>query len=388
MIKAQTTQLQNRFSRKNGRQMGEDLIEKLGGVPDACWLFCSPENELTSLVKGVHEAIGKGTLIGCTTDGEISTAGFTTGSAVLGGIISDQIQFEVVAATEISRNSEQAGKDLAGEFSDSVQYVQLFSDGLTGDGSAILRGMESVFAGGIPVSGGTSADAGRFQKTWQFQGGRVLTDAAVAIGFSGDFKLGTGVRSGWTPIGLPKKVTRAQGNILYELNGESALNVYERFLGKHAKNLPSVGVEYPLGLIDQFESPDGNEHLLLRATMSVVDHSDGSIQFAGEIPEGAMVYLMCGDRASILDATEDAVHLATEELGENTAPALVFFYSCMARKTLLGLRTKEELERIRAQFPSSVPVIGFYTYGEYCRLGFNRPSVLHNETATISLIGV
>jgi hypothetical protein len=60
----------------------------------------------------------------------------------------------------------------------------------------------------------------------------------------------------------------------------------------------------------------------------------------------------------------------------------------MARKTLLGLRTKEELERIRAQFPSSVPVIGFYTYGEYCRLGFNRPSVLHNETATISLIGV
>ncbi len=389
MIKAETTQLQDRFSLKNGRRMGEALIEKLGGMPNACWLFCSPENDLTSLVRGVHEALDSVTIIGCTTDGEISSAGFSTDSAVLGGILSDQIEFESVVVTQISRDSEQAGKDLAKGFSDSVQYVQLFSDGLTGDGSAILRGMESVFAGHIPVSGGTSADAGKFQKTWQFRDGRVLSDAAVAIGFSGDFKLGTGVRSGWSPIGLPKKVTRARGNILYELNGESALNVYERFLGKHAKNLPAVGVEYPLGLINQFENPDKkDDHLLLRATMSLVDRKDGSIQFAGEIPEGAMVYLMCGDRTSILDATEEAVRLATEELGEDTEPALVFFYSCMARKALLGLDTKEELERIRAQFPATVPVIGFYTYGEYCRLGCNRPSLLHNETATISVIGV
>jgi hypothetical protein len=387
MIKAETTHLQERFSLKNGRQMGETLIEKLGGIPDACWLFCSPENDLASLVRGASEALGSSALIGCTTDGEISSAGFSTGSAVLGGIRSDQLEFELVGVTDIGRDSEQAGKDLATGFSDSIRYIQLFSDGLSGDGSAILRGMASIFAGDVPISGGTSGDAGKFRKTWQFKGGRVLTDAAVAIGFSGDFKLGTGVRSGWTPIGLPKKVTRARGNILYELNGEPALNVYERFLGKHAKNLPAVGVEYPLGIINTFEGQDENDPLLLRATMSV-DRSDGSIQFAGEIPEGAMVHLTCGDRASILDATEEATRLGIAELGDNPEPALVFFYSCMARKTLLGLRTKEELERVRAQFSPAVPVIGFYTYGEYCRLGCNRPSLLHNETATISVIGV
>lgn len=386
MIKAETIQLKDKYSRRAGRRMGEDLIHKLGMPPNACWLFCSPENDLESLVKGVYEAVGIRTVIGCTTDGEICTDGFSTGSAVLGGVASDQIGFEMVSTHDISRNNEHAGRDLAEAFSDSVRYVQLFSDGVTGDGSALLRGMASAFTNEIPISGGTSGDAGKFLKTWQFQGDRVISDAAVAIGFTGDFKLGTGVRSGWSPIGLPKKVTRAAGNVLYELNGESALSVYERFLGKHAKRLPAVGVEYPLGLIGQFEDQHGKDHLLLRATMSV-NRDERSIRFAGEIPEGAMVYLTCGDRSSILDATEEAVLMAIEDLGRTAKPSLVFFYSCMARKTILGLRTKEEIERVRSQFDSVVPILGFYTYGEYCRVKRGGPSLLHNETATLSLIG-
>jgi hypothetical protein len=247
--------------------------------------------------------------------------------------------------------------------------------------------MTSVFGRDIPIAGGTAGDGGQFKQTWQFQGDRVFSDAAVAIGFSGDFKLGTGVNSGWVPIGLPKKVTRATGNVLYELNGESALNVYERFLGRHAQKLPAVGVEYPLGLVDPCHERDGSDQLLLRATMSV-DRQAGAIRFAGEIPEGSMVHLTCGDRTSILEATEKAARLAIEDLGDGTQPAFVFFYSCMARKTILGLRTREEIERIRVYIAPEVPVLGFYTYGEYCRPGPNRPSALHNETATLSVIGV
>jgi hypothetical protein len=386
MIKAATIQLKDTFSREAGRRMGEGLIERLGLLPDACWLFSSPDNDLELLVKGVYESLGIRTLIGCTTAGEISTDGFTTGSAVLGGIASDQINFEMVSVRDIGRNSQEAGRELATAFSDSVCYVQLFSDGLSGNGSAILRGMAAAFKAEIPVAGGTAGDEGKFIKTWQFRGDQVLSDAAVAMGFSGDFKLGTGVWSGWSPIGLPKRVTRAKGNVLYELNGESALNVYERFLGKHAQRLPAVGVEYPLGIIGQFDGPDGSDHLLLRATMSV-DREERSIRFAGEIPEGAMVYLTCGDRSAILDATEKAVRLAIQDLGDTTTPSIVFFYSCMARKTLLGLRTKDEIERVHSQFIPAVPIIGFYTYGEYCRVNRNGPSLLHNETATLSVIG-
>ena len=387
MIQAATIQLQDAFSLKKGRRIGEALVARLGRLPDACWLFCAPAKDLDALVQGVYDAIGRRPLIGCTTDGEISNSGFSTGSAVLGGLITDQLGFEMAAIQGVGRDGEKAGRDLAAAFSDAVRYVQLFSDGVTGDGSAILRGMASVFDTDIPVSGGTAGDGGQFRRTWQFQDDRVFNDAAVAIGFTGDVKLGTGVKSGWTPIGLPKKVTRATGNVLYELNGESALSVYERFLGRHAHKLPAVGVEYPLGLVDPDSGSGGKDDLLLRATMSV-DRQAGAIRFAGEIPEGCMVYLTCGDRSAILEATEQAARRAIEDLGAGTQPAFGFFYSCMARKALLGGRAREEIDRVRLHIPPDVPVLGFYTYGEYCRSGPQRPSVLHNETATLAVIGV
>ena len=108
---------------------------------------------------------------------------------------------------------------------------------------------------------------------------------------------------------------------------------------------------------------------------------------AGEVPEGATAYLTCGDRTSILNATAKAIRLAIKDLGQKKRPALIFFYSCMARKTLLGLRTREEIERVRSQFDPTVPTLGFYSYGEYCRVKRNGPNLLHNETATISVIG-
>ncbi len=374
--------------------MARNLAQRLGGTPSACWLFCSPEAGLAELLKGVREAAGTDTIIGCTTDGEVCEAGFCTKSAVLGGILTDRIEFSVVAVEGIGRDPEGAGRDLAQKLPQGTKYLQLFSDGLTGNGNAMLRGVASHLGNSVPVGGGTAGDAGRFHRTWQFIGDRLLTDAAVAIGFSGDFRLGTGVESGWMPIGLPKRVTRASGNILYELNGERALRVYERFLGKHASRLPGVGVEYPLLIVGNYAGFSDESVRLLRATMAV-DRKNGSIRFAGDIPEGAMVCLTCGDRASVLRAVSSAARHALEDFktdagdgSEALSPGIVFSYSCMARKIVLGRNTKEELSLIRQAVGTQVPVIGFYSYGEYCRTRRGGPSLLHNETATISVLGI
>ena len=385
MFKAATVQLKAPFSENKGRRLGEGLIGKLGRKPDVCWLFCSAQKGVKNLLKGVNAAVDTDNLIGCTTDGEISNEGFSTGSAVLVGIVTDRIDFHLSVVENLSQDSEDAGRKLAQGLPESTRYLQLFSDGITGNGCAILRGVSSVFGDKIPVSGGTAADDGKFQKTWQFAGKRMLTDAAVAVGFSGDFKLGTGVHSGWTPIGLSKKVTRSSENVLYELNGEPALKVFERFLGKHAHKLPEIGVEYPLGLAGRWGDVGGEDYFLLRATMSV-NRKEGSIRFAGEIPEGAMVNLTCGDISSVLKAARKTAQLAMTDLGDAEA-VMIFCYSCMARKIVLGRRTREEIELIRKAIGPELPVVGFYSYGEFSRVKCNGPSFLHNETATVSVIG-
>ena len=386
MFKAATIDFKEPFSQDMGRRMGHALVEELGQTPKACWLFCTPDEGLEDLLGGVNDTVGTKNLIGCTTDGEIFSDGFREGSAVLAGIASDQIDFHIASVKNLGQGSEEAGKALAKLLPHTVCYVQLFSDGLTGNGSAILRGMASVLGERTPVGGGTAGDAGKFHRTWQFAGEKVLSDGAVAIGFSGDFQLGTGVRSGWSPIGLPKKTTRASGNVLYELDGQPALKVYERFLGKHAEKLPAVGVEYPLGLNGKWGDVGGDDYSLLRATMSVNRH-EGSITFAGEIPEGTMVHLTCGDNTSILEAAGKAVRLAMADIGDRN-PVMIFVYSCMARKLVLGRRTREEIEHIRREVGTGIPMVGFYTYGEYCRIRRHGPSLLHNETVTISVIGI
>ena len=208
----------------------------------------------------------------------------------------------------------------------------------------------------------------------------------MGIGFSGEVKVGTGVQSGWSPIGIARKVTRSRKHILYELDGQPALEVYKRFFGKHAENLPLVGIEYPLGLLDCSDAlDDPNYSVVLRASVSI-NHEDGSIKFAGEIPEGAMVRLTCGDLKCTLDAAGMAARMALLDLG-NCSPSMVFFFSCMARRIVLGRRTGEEVEKVRLETGVEVPILGFYSYGEFCPTKRGRPSLLHNETATVSILG-
>ncbi len=98
MLKAETMVIREPFTRKSGQKRGEALCSKLGNTPQACWLFCSPKPGIKNLVMGIVEAVKTDTLVGCSTDGEISGDGISSKSAVLAGIVSDQIGFEVVWA--------------------------------------------------------------------------------------------------------------------------------------------------------------------------------------------------------------------------------------------------------------------------------------------------
>lgn len=385
MLQAATVKCDEKFTRAAGRQMGEALLRQLDRVPKACWLFCAPLSGIEELLKGICEGAGTEQIIGCTSDGEISSAGLSMNSAVLAGVVSDHIDFEIVSVQGLKKDSAAAGRQLADGFSSTPQCLQIFSDGLTGNGCAIIDGITSVLGDHIPVTGGAAGDNGQFIKTLQFGGGRIYTDAVCGIAFYGDFQIGTGLDSGWTPIGVPKQVTKARGRIVYELNGEPALNVYERFLGNHAHKLPAIGVEYPLGFKKPSISVNQEDLYILRATMSV-DRKARSITFAGEIPEGALVNLTCGDNASVLEAAETAARQARSAFGDVT-PGIIFCYSCMARKIVLGSHTEEEIKRVQAEFGSQVPLIGFYTYGEFCPAGGTASNHLHNETITLNVVG-
>jgi len=196
------------------------------------------------------------------------------------------------------------------------------------------------------------------------------------------------VRHGWEPVGLPMKVTTAEGAKLIEINNRPALSIYEDYFGKKVEELikkpiARMAYTYPLGM-----SVEGSSELLIRDV--VIADEKGVITCAAEIPEGSEIRLMLGDPDKAIQAAKEAAENALSQL-KGIKPKVVFVFNCMARSKLLGARKEEEIAVIQEVLGKEVPLIGFYTYGELAPMaGILGPecfSVWHNETMALMVLG-
>jgi hypothetical protein len=373
-----------------GNEAALAALAKLSIKPDILWVFGAITYNQQKLLDGIAAAAPEVPVVGCTTDGEISNKGLSVNSVVVMALASDTIRFETTYVENLSKDSYAAGAQIGKAFQGvGSRYIQIFSDGLSGNADQIIKGIKHHMGDDIKIAGGTAGDGGDFKRTFQYYGNRVLTDSIVAVAFQGRFGIGTGMACGWFPVGIAKKVTKAVGNVVFELDGQPALQAYERFLGKHAERLPAVGVEYPLGLLESDSDSEEEGYFLCRATIGV-DREAGAIIFAGNVPEGSLVKMTIGNDGDIIQAARQAANSAMERLGQvdpALKPQAIFLYSCMARKIVLGTRTDEEIMAVKEVVGKHVPIIGFYTYGEYCPIGECEKSCFHNETATLTIIG-
>lgn len=373
-----------------GLEAAQAAIALLPHPPDIIWAFGAIKFDQEQLLAGIGSVAPGVTVIGCSTDGEIATTGLGLDSLVTLAVASDTIRFHTAQVEQVSADSYAAGAALGEKFKNlDCSYIQIFTEGIKANADEILLGMKASLGNDISVAGGASGDGGVFKQTFQYHNESVLTDSIVAVAFEGDFEFSTGVGCGWFPVGIAKKVTKATGNVVYELDGQPALQVYEKYLGRHASKLPAVGVEYPLGLLAPTSEPDDSDTFVCRATMGV-DHQAGSITFAGDIPEGVWVKMTMGYESDIIQAATEAARTAMDKLlGRNPEikPKIVFIYSCMARKIVLGSKTQNEIAAVQNIVGDTIPIIGFYTYGEFAPAGESNASYFHNETVTLSIIG-
>jgi hypothetical protein len=168
-------------------------------------------------------------------------------------------------------------------------------------------------------------------------------------------------------------VTRSSGNVLYELDGSSALELYKRYLGEHAAGLPASGLLFPLSL----RLPD--RPAVVR-TILAVDERAGSLTFAGDIPTGAHVRLMKANFDRLIDGASAAARSASL----SGPPELAILISCVGRKLVLRSRVDEEVEAAREVFGAGARFAGFYSYGEVSPFSAAARCELHNQTMTIT----
>jgi hypothetical protein len=331
-------------------------------------------------------------VFGCSTAGEICGTQVSDESLVV-----TAVRFEHTRLRSVQVNlSRVAGSFQAGEWiaqrlpatihddetgrEEALAHVLVLSDGLKVNGSEFVAGLREHLPDGIAVTGGLAADGARFGETLVFHDGAPLPDTVAAVGlYGGRLKVGFGSLGGWDSFGPDRLVTKSKANVLYELDGQSALGLYKQYLGEHAKGLPATGLLFPLSIRSR-----SGETPVVRTILSL-DEAAQSMTFAGDIPQGAYARLMKANFDRLIDGASGAARTSCEPLG-STASELAILISCVGRKLVLKQRIEEEVEAVREVLGPGAALAGFYSYGEISPFTPGAKCELHNQTMTITTL--
>jgi hypothetical protein len=289
------------------------------------------------------------------------------GASTSGEITNDEVSEHSIAVMllEISRDtyrlnvfdgegktSSQVGQGVA-EWAKTLYdnpAIMVMSAGLRADGEQIVNGIIYTMERQVPLFGGLAGTEPGMQETFVFNTSQVLADGVVALAFDQNTIALQGIAaSGWKGIGTPKTITKAEGNIVYRIDDEPALDLYNKYLD--IGNDTTLAMEYPLLLMRD----DGSS--VLRAAFLV--NEDKSIIYAGTVPEGAKVRFSMSPGFEII---EHAVEQMSEFNQKIPRPDAIVLFSCKGRHLALGQMVKDEISAIRKLW--KVPLVGFFTFGE------------------------
>lgn len=358
----------------------DGAASSLSGVADLVLIFGSTTRLAATPFAALKAAYPAALIVGCSTAGEIFGTNVQDDTLTATAVRFSGTRVRLAKALiDDAAESHAAGAALARQLPpDGLRHVLVFSDGLRVNGTNLVDGLAQVLPAQVAVTGGLSGDGANFKRTLVIADAPAAEGVIAAIGFYGEsLRVGYGSLGGWDPFGPDRLITRARDNVLFELDGQSALALYKRYLGEHAAGLPAAGLLFPLEL---HETAGSSAPGLVR-TILAVDEEEQSMTFAGDMPEGVYARLMKANFDRLVDGAAGAAQTAT--LGD--APtALAILISCVGRKLVLQQRIEEEVESVSEVLGPAAVLTGFYSYGEISPSMPAAKCELHNQTMTVT----
>jgi len=200
----------------------------------------------------------------------------------------------------------------------------------------------------------------------------------AALGFYGtSLKMSQGCAHGWDNFGPPRRITRAEGPTLFELDGKPALDLYEHYLGDYAAQLPASALRFPLLVND----PSDPSRSVIRTVLNV-DRDTRSLTFAASIHDGWTARPMRGAFDNLAEGAAAAAREAHAG-ARGTNKGLALLVSCVGRRIVMGEHTSDEIEAVASILPTGFEQVGFYSHGEISDSASGGFCGLHNQTMTI-----
>jgi hypothetical protein len=370
------------FSYHPDRKWSVPALPALDSDRTLVLVFAAPETiEHPAPLQELARAFPQSCIIGCSTAGEIAGRQVEDGSISVAVARFAHARVATAATCITESGSREAGERLGRQLDPAgLRAVIVLAEGLDVNGSEFTAGLSGSLPRGVMVTGGLAGDGARFQGTWVLDKDGAQRGAAVAAGLYGErLHIGIGSHGGWQAFGPERRITRASGNVLYELDHEPALALYKQYLGEHAARLPGSALNFPLAI----RAPGAPAETLVRC-IAGVDEKEQSITFAGDMPAGYLARLMRADFEHLIAGGAGA---AAQARGDATAggPTLALIVSCAGRREVLGERAEDEVAAAARGLPAGSLQAGFYAYGEIAPYA-GRLCDLHNQTITLTTL--
>lgn len=315
----------------------------------------------------------------CSTAGEIYQEDVYSDSLVAVAMSFDKttIEAKTINIKDYS-DSYNAGIGLVKKIAkENLAYLMVLSDGSLVNGSELVKGLSSKVNKDILITGGLAGDGADFQSTLLGLNEQPKEGEIIAIGFYGDnLTVEHGSQGGWDIFGLEKRITKSTDNVLYELGGQNALELYKKYLGPESKNLPGAALLYPLSVVIP-----GASKPIVRTILSI-NEEEKSMTFAGDVPVGSQVRFMKSNFSRLTKAASEAA--SKTSLKHKEQPDLAILISCVGRKLVLGEKIDDEVKAVSKSFNDETLLAGFYSYGEISPFNEGGDCQLHNQTMTIT----
>lgn len=372
------------------RRLGAQRWQPLAGGSNAMaqWVLCfGPAAQLAGgeVAAELQQRYPQAVVTSCSTGTTVCHDEVVDESVAAAAIRFEQTRVRVstvplAAGTGSRWCGQQLGASLAGP---DLSAVVVLSEGMLVNGTELVAGLAETVGPSVTLVGGMAGDGAQFCDTRVGVGADVRAGQVVGIGLYGtQLQCRTGAYGGWDVFGPPRRITAASGNVLEALDGQSALALYERYLGEEAAGLPGTALLYPL----QIWPPEQPDRAVVR-TVLAVDRAAGTMTFAGDLPVGWSAQLMRGHHGNLVEGAERAAaQVVSGEHAGVAGDALALLVSCVGRRLLMGQRTPDEVEAANAALGAGVRTIGFYSHGELSPNAATGCCELHNQTMTVALL--
>lgn len=352
----------------------------------AAIVYATVSYDQAALLAAVHERLPGVPVAGASTsgvsvNGKATESGRSLGVAVLR---SDTVKTRLASVEDLTTDTFERGRELARRLGDPPRgpaATFVWFDILTGANiTALLAGLAE---GGYPaVFGGAAGQPwGLMVQTFQYCGDRALTNGAVALTVEG-LEMVHEMTHGLDPIGIELTITRATENVLEEIDGRPALDVWCEQLGVE----PSRDIDDTASWAFGIRPPEGvpYEGMFTRAPFHL-DPVKRTITLPAPIPAGTRAYVCVRTQAGVFDRALAMGHRMVEAL-RGKKPVLAIAFECAARPgPFLGPeRAQREVVELQALIGDQIPWLGMYAWGEICPMGGR--SEFHNYTLPLCVL--